>query len=263
MKTIYGGELKRRVDNAGLVVAVSLLIPMGGLLVADWLRRRLGPGDDAVLMWWPLSETPIEIAAWCGLAAGLVLGGLVLARRDGRWWSLVRWPWLVMALAVLAAAAVSLDSRVLVYADRVVVDGDAGQALARGELRFADAERVEVRCAFIQRKRQSDIATLSYAVRFRDGGVAFLDEARDRSPDGALRWFDVLDRLDRASLGSIPHGAGGGGAGAPLCMRALRTELGEPRFTAARRMLGVTDADFARYYSEPHEAFRRKPDDGQ
>jgi len=241
--------------SAGQAAAGSFLIPFAVVFGAAWIRRRFEPGDDGWVMWWPFTGQQVAVVAFAGIALAVVLGVVVLLRRDGQWWPVVRWPWLIVTLFALALSAQALDSRVMVYADRIVTTGDGGP-LRPGILTFDSAEWVEAHCHLIHQRRRPDIATLTYAVYFSDGQVAWLDQAHDRTRGDMLRWFHALEKLDRTALASVPHGPVGS-TRSVQCIRTLRAELGETNFTAARRMLGISDGDFARRYAEPHEAFQR------
>tara|TARA_R110002167_G_scaffold206514_6_gene410510 strand:- start:1038 stop:1838 length:801 start_codon:yes stop_codon:yes gene_type:complete len=240
--------------TAGLVALASFLIPWGILAGFMWVRRQIEPGEEGLVMWWPFTGQQFAAIAFIGLALPVFLGLAVLLRRGAPWWPVVRWPWLIAAVFTVALAAQALNSRVMVYSDRIVTTGDGG-SLRPGILRFDSANWVEVHCDLIRRKRQPYVATLAYAVHFDDGQVASLDLAHDRTRQGALRWFSAVEKLDRTVLATVPHRPASPTRSVE-CVRALRDQLGETNFTAARRMLGISDTDFARRYAEPHEAFQ-------
>ncbi|HYC96331.1 hypothetical protein [Brevundimonas sp.] len=260
MKPFPYDALKKRFDDAMLVLCISVGIPLGIVVGADWLRRRLNFTDEAAILSWPVTNVPLAPWAAAGCVLGAVLAIVICVRGSRPWWPVVRWPWLFLALAAAAAVALSLGSHVRIYPDRIVASGVDG---APGEevLRFETATQIEVGCALINYRRRSDIATLSYAVYFPRGEVVHLQDARSGGQAGARRWFEAVNKLDEQSLASIPHGPRAP-AHSISCVRALRAELGEPAFSSARRMLGISGRDLSRYYAEPHEAFKRKSDDG-
>ncbi|HVL40789.1 MAG TPA: hypothetical protein VM348_01450 [Brevundimonas sp.] len=261
MNQLWYDTLKERLDNTLLVLAVSVGIPLCIVLGADWLRRQLDLTDKAAILSWPVTNVPLASWATVGLMLGVVQAIVVWGRGSRPWWPLARWPWLVLALGASASVVPSLDDHVQVYPDRIVGLGAPASWSGEDGLRFEKAAGVEVGCLTIQRRHQPDIATLSYVVHFPGGQAVDLQNARSGGQRSANSWFEAVERLDRRALRSVPHGPN-----APVhsvaCIRALRAELGEPAFGAARRMLGISDADLIRYYAEPHEAFKRRPADG-
>lgn len=245
---------------AGAVAAVSVLIPFLTPLAAKWVRWRIGPSDPQVLLWWPMSESHAALPMFAGVVAAVILGVGVLARGKAVLGRAV-WVWLVLAFAASASAFLSLDSSVRIYSDRVVVaDGAATKALPAGTYPFDSADHVMARCRQVSRSRQSDYATMDYVVHFPDVGWIAFDDAREDGPGAARVWFRKLAQVDAKGLRQIPHEPAQ--EPAVSCIRALRAELGEEDFANARRMMVLSDDDFERYYAEPHEAFKRKSDDG-
>ena len=252
--------IKERLRTASIVLAVSLSIPFATPLVAEWIRRRTGPGDPEVMLWWPASESHAIWPVLAGILVGLVFGAGALARGDTVFRRL-KWVWAGLAVLAGASALMSLDSSVRIMADRVVVADGAGTAtLKPGAHLLANADQVVVRCRWIDRRRDSDYATVDYWVHFAGGSWVAFHDARPENPAAAREWFRTVVRLDRTALIQTPHAMST--EPSVSCIRSLRVELGEEDFAKARRMMGLSDADFTRYYAEPHEAFRRRSDDG-
>jgi hypothetical protein len=248
---------KERWRNAGLAAALTVILPLLLAFTAGRLRRSFGPRDPAVLLWWPEEMTSlIAFAIAASIVVGLGTGIVVLGCRTTAWWKVSLWPWAVMGLVMLAAVAASARAEVRVYADRIVISDEHG---ARDTLPMASAISVGVWCDVISRKRKADVATLDYAIHFPDRSVSLRPALGSVSRDAARIWFHKVEELDREVLSALPHQSAGSAGHDVGCIRALRRELGEPDFTAARRMLGLTEADLARYYAEPHEAWSRDP----
>jgi len=246
---------KERWRNAGLAAALTVILPLLLALAVGSLRRSFGPRDPSVLLWWPEEMTTlIAFAISASIVVGLGTGIMVLARRNMAWWKVGRWSWAVTVLVMLAAVAASARAEVRVYADRIVISDEHG---ARETVPMASATGVGVWCDVIRRKRKADVATLDYAIHFPDRSVSLRPGLGSVSRDTARIWFHKIEALDREVLSALPHQSAGSAGHDVGCIRALRRELGEPDFTAARRMLGITEADLARYYAEPHEAWSR------
>lgn len=246
---------KERWRNAGLAAALTVILPVFLAFAVGSLRRSFGPRDPSMLLWWPEEMTTLIAAAIAAsIVLGLGTGIMVLARRDLTWWQVGRWSWAVAALLMLAAVAISARAEVRVYADRIVISDESGD---RETLPITSATGVGVGCEIISRKRKADVATLDYAIHFPDRSVSLRPALGSVSRDAARIWFHKVEELDREVLSALPHQSAGSAGHDVGCIRALRRELGEPDFTAARRMLGLTEADLARYYAEPHEAWSR------
>lgn len=246
---------KERWRNAGLAAALTLILPLLLAFTVGSLRRSFGPRDPAVLLWWPEEMTSLIAAAlFASACVGIGTGIVVMGCRNVAWWKVARWPWAVMGLVMLAAVAASARAEVRVYADRIVISDEGG---GRTAIPMASATGVGVWCDVIRRKRKADIGTLDYAIHFPDRSVSLRPALGSVSRDTARIWFHKVEALDREVLSALPHQSAGSAGHDVGCIRALRRELGEPDFTAARRMLGLTEADLARYYAEPHEAWSR------
>lgn len=244
--------IRQRYEAFVLASAGSVAITAGPAFAVHWIRGLIGPRDAEVLLWWP------ELAAFSlagvaiGLIAALVLGVAALAR--GSCWPLVARPWVGLAVAGVLFPLASLGASVSIHADRAVVTGSVRHEAAT--LRLRDAAWVEVWCSATGGRRKRSIPTIGYAVQFPDGERLDLTEARRRNnPDAVRAWFRTVDRLDRRALSRVEHRL----LVTPgiQCVRALRRELDEKDFLAARRMLGIGNAEFWRLYAEPHEAWRR------
>lgn len=210
-----------------------------------------------MLLWWPtMAAHPFAVAA--GLVGAIVLGGLAAVR--GRAWPLVLWPWLGLFAVSTGLAIVSSNSSVRVFADRIEFS-DETMDPARRTLRLKDAESVVVECREILRRRRENVFTVDYAIRFPGDRWVDLGPGRRGGPDNARRWFAAVSRLEAEGLGRAPHPPEQDAD--PRCIRGLRAALGDEQFRVARRMIGLSDSDFARYYSEPHEAYNRRVDNGQ
>lgn len=239
--------------NAGVAAGLTVVIPVMVVTTTNSLRRVIGPLDPAVLLWWP-QEISGGIILVMAVAVVIALGtGITVLGRDTIPWSrLARWPWAGVALLALAAVAISARADVRIYADRIVTTEADG---ARSAIPMATATGVEVRCAVISRRKKSDIPTLEYAIRF-PGRTISLQPAMGSVSHGTARdWFRKVEALDRQVLAAVPH-VSSGAAHDVNCIRALRAELGDTDFAAARRMLGIADAEVARAYAEPHEAWK-------
>lgn len=244
----------KRLENAVLAAAMTAVFPLLVLMMASGVRRSFAPADPAVLMWW---SDPFNDAAFLGLGiaivAGLGLAIAILARPAVAWWKIARWVWAGSVFLALVTFAFGVRAEVRVYANRIVTTTTSG---ARSSVPMHAAEAVEVWCDLIGRRRNSDIPTIGYTIHFPDRKVALRSGMGDQTPAAARAWFRKVDTLDREVLAAVPH-VRYGEAHDVNCVRALRGELGEADFLAARRMLGITDGDFRRRYAEPHEAWSR------
>jgi hypothetical protein len=247
-------------NNAGLAALVTVVTPVMAMMMAGSLRRSFSPDDPAVLLWWadPLNDATLAAMGMAGMGA-IVVAILILARPDIAWWKIARLFWAGAGLLGLAAIALSFRAEVRVYPDRIVTVAMDG---SRSAVSMGDAKEIEVWCDVLGRRRSSDIPTIGYTIHFPDQSISLRSAMGGRSKGAARAWFHKVETLDREVLASVPH-APYGPAHDVTCVRSLRTELGEADFTAARRMLGITDADFARYYAEPHEAWSEGRRDGR
>lgn len=249
-----------RLRIAGLAVSVSILIPLAVPYIAEWIRFRVGPRDADVLLWWPVSESHAVWPILSGVLVGVVFGIGALARGNAAL-RRAKWAWLALALLAVTSALLSLDASVRIHADRMVVArGAATEAVRPGTYFLGSADQVEARCVWISRRRDPDYATVDYWVHLPAVGWIALGDTRPAGRDAAREWFRTLASMDEKAFGHAPHVAIEDGG--VRCIRALRAELGDEGFEDARRMMGLSEADFARYYAEPHEAWRRKASDG-
>lgn len=254
------GLTKERLDGVALAAIMTVIFPVLVLLLASGLRRSFAPDDPAVLMWWADTLNDVTLRALAiAVVAALGVSIAVLARPQIAWWKIARWVWGGSALLAVGAVALAARADVRVYADRIVVTAIDGSQSA---VPLTNAREVEVWCDVINRRRDADIATIGYVIHFQDGSVALRSAMHDKSPDAARAWFRTVEALDREVLAAVPHTRYGEGHDM-ICIRALRAELGETDFAAARRMLGINDTDFARYYAEPHEAWKRGAEDAR
>jgi hypothetical protein len=247
----------KRFETAALAAIMTVVFPVIVLLMGERLRRSLfTPDDPEVLLWWADALNDVTVRA-LGIAvvAGLALMIVILRRPNIAWWKIARWFWAASALLALGAFALSARAQVRVYADRIVTTDMVGVQHA---IPMSAAREIEVWCSVISRSRNSDIPTIGYTIHFQGRSVLLRSAMGDDSHEGARRWFRKVEALDREVLAAVPH-APYGAAHDMTCVRDLRAELGEADFVAARRMLGINDADFARYYAEPHEAWKGNP----
>jgi len=242
----------KRFETAALAAAMTVVFPVIVLMMGGGLRRSFTPDDPEVLLWWADALNDVTVRA-LGIAvvAGLALLIVILRRPNIAWWKIARWFWAGSALLALGTLVVSARAQVRVYADRIVTTDMAGAQLT---IPMNAAREIEVWCDVISRSRNSDIPTIGYAIHFPGRSIPLRSAMGDDSHEGARRWFRKVEALDREVLAAVPH-APYGTAHDMTCVRDLRAELGEADFVAARRMLGINDADFARYYAEPHEAW--------
>ncbi len=253
-------RLWERLRAAGVAVSVSILIPLAAPYVAEWIRHRVGPRDADVLLWWPVSESHALWPILAGVLVGVVFGIGALARGKAAL-RRAKWAWLVLALLAATSALLSLDASVRIHADRMVVtEGAATEAVRPGTYYLASADQVEAQCVWVSRRRRSSYATVDYWVHLPTVGWIALGDTRPAGREAAREWFTTLASIDEKAFAHAPHVAVE--EGGVRCIRALRAELGDEGFEAARRMMALSDADFARYYSEPHEAWRRRASDG-
>ena len=233
----------------------------GPIWAAEWIRRLIGPRDDAVLMWWPVLDSDLlAIGAPLVLLVAVALG--LVAAGQGRLGLSVRLTWLALGVLSVTVAGLSAGASVSVYRDRAVLR----RSLPAGvrTFLFSQAVRVETACSAARKGRHSYIATIGYAVVFPDGER--LDLASARRPvthAGVHQWFEQVDRLDRTALGAVPHVVVGAVDGAAThsvaCIRDLAAELGAEDFISARRMLKMTQADYLSGYAEPSVAWAGLP----
>jgi hypothetical protein len=241
--------------DAGLAAFLTVVFPLWLAFGASGLRWLLKPRDPSVLLWWPEQMTGlIAFAIAASIVVGLGTGIMVLVRREVAWWKLARWSWAAALLLMLAAIAVSVRAEVRVYADRIVISDEFG---SRSAIPMSAAIAVEAACKLIRKGKRREVPILDYAIHFPDRSLSLRPALSSVSPDAAWTLFHKVEALDREVLSALPHQSAGSAGHDVVCIRGLRSQLGEPDFTAARRMLGITEADLARYYAEPHEAWSR------
>lgn len=211
-------------------------------------------------MWWPWEQNDATMAAMAvGIFAALGVGIVALARRDVSWWRIGWRPWLGVALLAVAATTISLRADVRVYPDRIVAtDVYGGQSIYP----MGAVEQVEVWCTVMSRRRARDVPTLDYILQFPGDSISLRPAMNGRSGGAARDWFRKVEQLDRKVLTATPH-VPEGLRQDMRCVQMLRAELGEADFAGARRMLGLTQGDVVRYYSEPHEAWNGHTDNGR
>ncbi|RZJ32309.1 MAG: hypothetical protein EON85_01525 [Brevundimonas sp.] len=253
------GALGRRLKAVFLVFSSTFSLPLFVPILCEMVRSLIGPGDPAVVLWWPETESVgMGLLFFIALPTALILGGIMLFREPGRWWRLVRWPWLALGVVVVAVVGTSLRSSVLIYPDRLVASGIDRQGYWEELYPFRTAERVEASCRLAGKRRGGARADIGYRVYFPYGDSFSLKPATAPDQPRSLQgWITAVSALDRGALSGADRVVPAEGPSVN-CIRTLRTQLDEAEFRAALSLLDISDDEFVRKYAEPHETWRRQ-----
>jgi hypothetical protein len=218
----------------------DFIATVGGTLLAYFAPviivravHEVRPLPDGAVMGW-LTFGPAVIVGFC-IAAVMAAILCIFTIGRARFFDVVRWPWLALAIIGLGASLMSWNDYVMVYQDRAVIQEGA----SRQTLDFAQADSVRTRCIVIDRRKKVDVAGIDYVVVFRSGATLDLGEAAGRnSPDGMRIWFRRILHLDRTTFSRLPHQVGT--PSSPDCVQRLQRQFTARDFGAAARMIGLT-----------------------